>query len=570
MDRKIIMVNISQLKPHPENEKIYGTNEDTQALEKSILENGLRNHIKINENNIIISGHRRWQAYKNLVSKGHNEFCEIRCEILHFDNAEDELECLVFENDTSTQRHKTIEQETRELMVYKEIEAIRAKKRMSLGGKGGIDNTTEGTPNLAYLEKGETREIIFKKYGDRYSIKSPRDVDNRIKSIEKADMLRKNGEKQKSDLIIGILNNNKTSQAYSLSNVIDQMSNDRINSIIEGDITVGNAIKEIKSIKNDNKSMTSKHKNPLEERQESISKLVSEEMHNSKHYSEILISHLNEISRIISDTKLFEYYPNELKSAIASTISELKSNMKYIQGVFEMDSIPLIKAIMPICKLEFWKNLNYFINDEEEKCKITDEVIFTVLKSLALITDDDSYWMIENCDGLYDNYYYNVNAEMYHFAKKFDIKENKKIIEHLGNIYNQFASIIQSMPDVYSKEKVFFNESNLPHIIKMIDYFISLDREDIQFSDILNDLLTPDVKSEYENCDEFYSDELDLTYAGLNVANRIEFLKEFVDDYIDKIDEANEIENDDDNDDNKTDEEDKEKESSNTETVVEI
>lgn len=569
MDRKIIMVNISQLKPHPENEKIYGTNEDTQALEKSILENGLRNHIKINENNIIISGHRRWQAYKNLVSKGHKEFCEIRCEILHFENAEDELECLVFENDTSTQRHKTIEQETRELMVYKEIEAIRAKKRMSLGGKGGIDNTTEGTPKLAYLEKGETREIIFKKYGDRYSIKSPRDVDNRIKSVEKADMLRKNGEKQKSDLIIGILNNNKTSQAYSLSNIIDQMSNDRINSIIDGNISVGIAIKETKSIKNDNKSMTSKHKNQLEEQQKSISKLVSEEMHNSKHFSEILISHLNEINRIILETKPFEYYPNELKSAIASTISGLKSNMKYIQGIFEMDSIPLIKAIMPICKLEFWKNLNYFINDKEEKCKITDEVIFTVLKSLALITDDDSYWMIENCDGLYDNYYYNVNAEMYYFAKKFDIKEDKKIIEHLGNIYNQFALIIQSMPDVYSKEKGFFNESNLPHIIKMIDYFISLDREDIQFSDILNELLTPDVKSEYENCNEFYSDELDLTYAGLNVANRIEFLKEFVDDYIDKIDEANEIENDD-NDDNKTDEEDKEKESSNTETVVEI
>ena len=569
MDRKIIMVNISQLKPHPENEKIYGTNEDTQALEKSILENGLRNHIKINENNIIISGHRRWQAYKNLVSKGHKEFCKIRCEILHFENAEDELECLVFENDTSTQRHKTIEQETRELMAYKEIEAIRAKKRMSLGGKGGINKAKEGTPNLADVEKGETREIIFKKYGDRYSIKSPRDVDNRIKSIEKADMLRKNGEKQKSDLIIEILNNNKTSQAYSLSNVIDQMSNDRINSIINGNVSVGNAIKETKSIKNDNKSMTSKHKNPLEEQQESIRTLVSEEMRNSKNYSEMLISHLNEISRIITDTKLFEYYPNELKSAIASTISGLKSNMKYIQGVFEMDSIPLIKAIMPICKLEFWKKLNYFIKSKEGKCEITDEIIFTVLKSLALITDDDSYWMIENSDGLYDNYYYNVNAEMYYFAKKFDIKEDKKIIEHLGNIYNQFASIIQSMPDIYSKEKDFFNESNLPHIIKMIDYFISLDRENIQFSDILNELLTPDVKSEYENCNEFYSDDLDLTYAGLNVANRIEFLKEFVDDYIDKIDEANEIENDD-NDDDKTDEEDKEKESSNTETVVKI
>lgn len=123
--------------------------------------------------------------------------------------------------------------------------------------------------------------------------------------------------------------------------------------------------------------------------------------------------------------------------------------------------------------------------------------------------------------------------------------KTKKIIEHLGNIYNQFASIIQNMTDLYSKEVSFFNKSNLPHIIKMIDYFISLDREDIQFSNILNELLTPDMKSEYKNCEEFYSDELDLTYAELNVESRTEFLKEFVDDYIDRFDEANEIKNDD-------------------------
>ena len=130
MNREIIMVNISELKSHPENEKIYGADEDVQSLQKSILEDGLRNFIKINESNVIISGHRRWQAFKNLVAEGHKEFNEIPCQVLHFENEEDELECLVIENDTSSQRHKTIEQETRELMVYKEIEAIRAKKRI--------------------------------------------------------------------------------------------------------------------------------------------------------------------------------------------------------------------------------------------------------------------------------------------------------------------------------------------------------------------------------------------------------------------------------------------------------
>lgn len=538
MNREIIMVNISELKSHPENEKIYGADEDVQSLQKSILEDGLRNFIKINESNVIISGHRRWQAFKNLVAEGHKEFNEIPCQVLHFENEEDELECLVIENDTSSQRHKTIEQETRELMVYKEIEAIRAKKRMSLGGKGGIGKENEGTPNSADVVKGETREVLFQKYGDRYNLNSSRDVDKRIKSVEKADSLRKSGETEKSALIISVLNKNKASQAYDLSNAIDKLTNDTIQKIIEGKISVGKAIKDAKENNSvSNPALNTKSISP-EEQAEAIEAVFLSEMHSSRINADVLITHLNEISRICSDKSLFPYYPKELKSAVKSTISTLNRNLKYIYNVNELANIPLIKEIMPICKLDFWKKLSCFTVKNSECYSITDDVIFTILRSLALITNA-SCWMEEDLDGNY-NYIYNNNEAMLNFAKAFKVQEDGAITENLVTLYKQFNNIIEEINDLSSRDWKFFDECNLPHIISMLDYFNSLEREDILFKDILIQFFKSGDKKEYQNRIEYESEEYDMTYAEPNIEARIDFLKDCVDDYIDSIDVENE------------------------------
>lgn len=537
MDREIIMVNISELKPHPENKKIYGADEDVQSLQKSILEDGLRNIIKINENNVIISGHRRWQAFKNLVAEGHNEFNEIPCQVLHFNSEEDELECLVLENDTSSQRHKTIEQETRELMVYKEIEAIRAKKRMSLGGKGGIDKGNEGTPNSADVVKGETREVIFQKYGDRYNLNSSRDVDKRIKSVEKADSLRKSGETEKSKLIISVLNKNKASQAYDLSNAIDNLTNETIQKIVEGKTSVGKAIKDAKENNSvSNPASNSKSVSP-EEQAEAIKDLFYSEINSSKIRADVLISNLNEISRMCSENCLFPYYPEELKNAIELTISNLNSNVKYINQLNEMGNIPLIKEFEPIINLEFWKKLKYYNKEGNKVYSLTDDIIFTILQSLALITDETGYWLSEDGDGYFWGYYYNINHQMLDFAKSFNLQD-KEIISNLVNLYEQFDKIVNSFN---SKELDFFNKCNLPHIINVLSYFVSLERDDIEFTDILSDFLKSPSKKDYENCAEYDSAEYtnDLTYAEPNVEARIDFLKEYVDDYIDSIDEEN-------------------------------
>ena len=60
-----MQIDTSSLKPHPLNSKIY-SNGNTEDLEVSIQENGLLDPIIISKDNTIISGHRRWNACKNI------------------------------------------------------------------------------------------------------------------------------------------------------------------------------------------------------------------------------------------------------------------------------------------------------------------------------------------------------------------------------------------------------------------------------------------------------------------------------------------------------------------------
>ena len=60
-----MQIDTSSLKPHPLNSKIY-SNGNTDDLQASIQENGLLDPIIISKDNTIISGHRRWNACKNI------------------------------------------------------------------------------------------------------------------------------------------------------------------------------------------------------------------------------------------------------------------------------------------------------------------------------------------------------------------------------------------------------------------------------------------------------------------------------------------------------------------------
>ena len=77
----IIQMKVSELKPHPINSTIYNDNPDAQKeLIHSINLNGLLEPLVINRSNMVISGHRRLQALKEIGW----EKCD--CRLSEFEN----------------------------------------------------------------------------------------------------------------------------------------------------------------------------------------------------------------------------------------------------------------------------------------------------------------------------------------------------------------------------------------------------------------------------------------------------------------------------------------------------
>ena len=81
MSDYIIQMKVSELKPHPINSTIYHDNPDAQKeLVHSINLNGLLEPLVINRSNMVISGHRRLQALKEIGW----EKCD--CRLSEFEN----------------------------------------------------------------------------------------------------------------------------------------------------------------------------------------------------------------------------------------------------------------------------------------------------------------------------------------------------------------------------------------------------------------------------------------------------------------------------------------------------
>ena len=215
----IVRKKISELKPHPYNEEIYGANESIDELVASIRKSGVVTTLTITDNDVIIAGHRRWKSCKQLVAEGDKRFCEVNCEVREFDDEWEELEYLVINNNS---REKTMEQKAREAQVLIEAEKELGKKRMSLGGKGGIASNVEGVAELPPLNSGKTRDIVAKKL----KMKSGREVERAVKSIETIDKLTETGRKNDAELIRDTLNNTSASTAADLSSHIDELTED--------------------------------------------------------------------------------------------------------------------------------------------------------------------------------------------------------------------------------------------------------------------------------------------------------------------------------------------------------
>lgn len=215
----IVRKKISELKPHPYNEEIYGANESIDELVASIRKTGKVATLTITDNDVIISGHRRWKSCKQLVAEGDKRFCVVNCEVQKFDDPLDELEYLIICNDT---RIKSMEQKAREAQTLIEVEKERAEQRRLATLKQNQNDNPEVAELPPREKSGKTRDIVAKKL----KMKSGREVERAVKSIETIDKLTETGRKDDAELIRYTLNNTSASTAADLSSHIDDLTED--------------------------------------------------------------------------------------------------------------------------------------------------------------------------------------------------------------------------------------------------------------------------------------------------------------------------------------------------------
>lgn len=216
----IVRKKISELKPHPYNEEIYGANESIDELVASMRKSGIVTIMTITDDNVIIAGHRRWKSCKQLVAEGDKRFCEVNCEVKEFDNEWEELEYLVIDNNS---RDKTMEQKAREAQLLIEVEKKKAeKRRLATLKQNSSTDRAEPPTRIEDDSAGRPRDIVAKKL----KMKSGREVERAVKSIETIDKLTETGRKDDAELIRDTLNNTSASTASELSYHIDELTED--------------------------------------------------------------------------------------------------------------------------------------------------------------------------------------------------------------------------------------------------------------------------------------------------------------------------------------------------------
>src|SRR5258708_1142321 len=147
------VVAISTLKMHPKNAEIYGE-EDVTALKQSIAESGWIKPLTVTPGFVIISGHRRYHAAKQLG------YTELPIEIETFASQEAEMERLLRENEN---RGKTPEQQIREGMTWEPIEEKRSTTRRLENLKHQLQDVE--SKNFYSRESGRVADIIARRVG---------------------------------------------------------------------------------------------------------------------------------------------------------------------------------------------------------------------------------------------------------------------------------------------------------------------------------------------------------------------------------------------------------------------
>ncbi len=157
------MAKVSDLKPHPENERIYGPPKLNAPLLESIRASGIRQPLLVNGDGTTLQGHSRLYVARELGLP------EVPAIFVDISDPDEQLETLLSGN---SQRDKTNEQRAREFKGYHDIETRRAKARQATNAgagkdKGGPKSRKKAQPveNVSEAESGKARDIAAAKVG---------------------------------------------------------------------------------------------------------------------------------------------------------------------------------------------------------------------------------------------------------------------------------------------------------------------------------------------------------------------------------------------------------------------
>lgn len=228
-EMNIIKKHINDLSFHPMNEQIYGANEDMSDLKEDIRKSGDVMTLVITPDNVIISGHRRVKACRELVAEGDERFCEVNCEVKEFNSEDEEISYLIRCNHN---REKTREQKARESEKLLEVEKALAAERMLSGGKADpVPTLAQGSEEN---KKGRSRDITAEAVG----FKSGQELERSLLAVKKIDELTAQGRSDDAQLIRNELNSGTASAAEKLAKSIDDLSDKDKQSIRQKEVSV--------------------------------------------------------------------------------------------------------------------------------------------------------------------------------------------------------------------------------------------------------------------------------------------------------------------------------------------
>ncbi len=243
----IVKKNINELMFHPMNEQIYGANEDISELKEDIRKSGDVMTLVITPDNVIISGHRRVKACRELAAEGDERFKEVECEVREFGSEDEEISYLIRCNHS---REKTREQRARESEKLLEAEKALAVERKKSGVK--VDLVPTLSQGLEENKKGKSRDIAAEEVG----FKSGQELERSLIAVKKIDELTAQGRTDDAQLIRNELNNGTASAAEKLAKHIDELSDEDKQDIVQKKVSVNKVTS--KTAKSENKKAKAK------------------------------------------------------------------------------------------------------------------------------------------------------------------------------------------------------------------------------------------------------------------------------------------------------------------------